>query len=84
MIGTVIGTTVIVALTAFFSQDRIAFLGLLALWGGLCAFAATGLRNFASYSASLAGYTAAMLMACCCPALVRACGAARGPDRNAR
>ncbi|HEX5863294.1 MAG TPA: FUSC family protein, partial [Casimicrobiaceae bacterium] len=54
MIGTVIGATVIVALTAFFSQDRIAFLGLLALWGGLCAFAATGLRNFASYSASLA------------------------------
>lgn len=63
MIGTVIGATVIVALTAFFSQDRIAFLGLLALWGGLCAFAATGLRNFASYSASLAGYTAAIIAA---------------------
>jgi hypothetical protein len=28
---------------------------LLALWGGLCAFAATVLRNFASNSATLAG-----------------------------
>jgi uncharacterized membrane protein YccC len=63
MIGTVIGATMIVALTACFPQDRIAFLGLLALWGGLCAFVATALRNFASYSASLAGYTAAIIAA---------------------
>src|ERR1700759_2992039 len=59
MIGTVVGATMIVVLTACFPQDRIAFLGLLALWGGICAFAATLLGNFASYSASLAGYTAA-------------------------
>src|SRR5712671_3528165 len=63
MIGTVVGATAIVVLTACFPQDRIAFLVLLAFWGGLCAFAATVLRNFASYSAALAGYTAAIIAA---------------------
>ena len=63
MIGTLIGATMIVVLTACFPQDRIAFLVLLALWGGLCAFAATAFRNFASYSAALAGYTAAIIAA---------------------
>ena len=63
MIGTVVGATMIVVLTACFPQDRIAFLVLLALWGGICAFAATVLRNFASYSAALAGYTAAIIAA---------------------
>src|SRR5260370_2578587 len=63
MIGTVTGATMIVVLTAWFPQDRIAFLVLLAFWGGLCAFAATALRNFASYSAALAGYTAAIIAA---------------------
>src|SRR6266481_280733 len=61
MIGTLVGATMIVVLTAWFPQDRIGFLGLLALWGGICAFAATALRNFASYSAALAGYTAAIV-----------------------
>ena len=36
---------------------------LLALWGGLCAFVATVLHNFASYAAALAGYTAAIIAA---------------------
>jgi uncharacterized membrane protein YccC len=63
MIGTVVGATAIVVLTACFPQDRIAFLGILALWGGISAFAATLLRNFASYSAALAGYTAAIIAA---------------------
>ena len=63
MIGTVIGATFVVVLTSWFPQDRFAFLGLLALWAGLCAFAATTLRNFASYSAALAGYTAAIIAA---------------------
>src|SRR5258706_2642123 len=63
MIGTVVGAVMIVVLTAWFPQDRIAFLGLLALWCGVCAFTATVLRNFASYSASLAGYTAAIIAA---------------------
>jgi uncharacterized membrane protein YccC len=63
IIGTVVGATMIVVLTACFPQDRIAFLMLLALWCGLCAFAATAFRNFASYSAALAGYTAAIIAA---------------------
>jgi uncharacterized membrane protein YccC len=63
MIGTVIGATMVVALTAWFPQDRILFLGLLALWGGVCAFSSTLLRNFASYSAALAGYTAVIIAA---------------------
>jgi uncharacterized membrane protein YccC len=63
MIGTVIGAAMIVVLTALFPQDRIGFLVLLAVWGGICAFAATVLHNFASYSAALAGYTAAIIAA---------------------
>src|ERR1700746_3772960 len=61
MVGTVIGATMVVALTACFPQDRVAFLGLLALWGSLCVFLATLFRNFASYAASLAGYTAVII-----------------------
>jgi uncharacterized membrane protein YccC len=63
MIGTVVGATMIVVLTACFPQDRIAFLVLLAFWCAICAFAATMFRNFASYSAALAGYTAAIIAA---------------------
>jgi uncharacterized membrane protein YccC len=63
MIGTVVGATMIVVLTARFPQERLTFLVLLAFWCGLCAFAATVLRNFASYSAALAGYTAAIIAA---------------------
>jgi uncharacterized membrane protein YccC len=61
MVGTFIGAVAIVALTAFFPQNRDAFLLSLALWGGLCSMAATLLRNFAAYSAALAGYTAAII-----------------------
>src|SRR6516162_10794147 len=61
MIGTVVGAIMIVVLTAFFPQDRIAYLGLLALWCSICAFGATVLPNFASYAAALAGYTAAIV-----------------------
>jgi len=63
VIGTVIGAIMIVVLTGFFPQNRVGFLGGLALWGGLCAFAATLLRNYASYAAALAGYTAAIIAA---------------------
>jgi hypothetical protein len=60
---TVVGAAMIVVLIALFPQDRIGFLLLLAVWGGICAFAATARRNFASYSAALAGYTAAIIAA---------------------
>lgn len=73
MIGTLVGATIIVVLTACFPQERIAFLALLALWCGLCVFAATLLTNFASYAASLAGYTAALIAA-------ETLGATGGPD----
>ncbi len=63
MVGTVIGATMVVVLTACFPQDRVAFLGFLALWGSLCVFVATLFRNFASYAASLAGYTAIIIAA---------------------
>jgi uncharacterized membrane protein YccC len=63
MMGTVVGATMVVVLTALFPQDRIAYLALLALWCGLCVFVATVLRNFASYAAALAGYTAAIIAA---------------------
>jgi len=42
-------------------QDRAPFLVGLALWGAGCALTATLLRNFAAYSAALAGYTAAII-----------------------
>jgi uncharacterized membrane protein YccC len=61
MIGTLIGAVMGVLLAACFPQDRVLFLGALALWGGICAVAATLLRNFASYAAALAGYTAAII-----------------------
>ena len=61
MIGTVVGAVVIVVLTAVFPQNRFGFLVGLALWGGACALVATLLRNFASYAAALAGFTAAIV-----------------------
>jgi len=61
MVGTAIGAVAIVVLTACFPQDRIGFLLGLALWGAACGLLATLLRNFAAYSAALAGYTAAII-----------------------
>ncbi|WP_158932744.1 FUSC family protein, partial [Acidisphaera sp. S103] len=62
LIGTVIGATAAVLLSAAFPQNRACFLLGLALWGGVCALGATLLRNFASYGASLAGYSAAIII----------------------
>jgi uncharacterized membrane protein YccC len=73
MVGTIVGAVMIVVLNACFPQDRIAFLTLLALWFAVCAFASTLLRNFASYAAALAGYTAAIIAA-------DTLGATGGPD----
>ena len=61
MIGTLVGAVAIVVLTACFPQNRALFLVGLALWGAACALVATLLRNFASYAAALAGYTAAII-----------------------
>ena len=61
MIGTVIGAAMSMVLVACFPQNRVLFLGALAVWGAGSAFAATLLRNYASYAAALAGYTAAII-----------------------
>jgi uncharacterized membrane protein YccC len=61
MIGTLSGATFIVVLTACFVQNRAAFLMGIALWGGACTLLATLLRNFASYAAALAGFTAVIV-----------------------
>jgi uncharacterized membrane protein YccC len=61
MIGTLAGAVAIVALTACFPQDRVAFLVGLALLGAACAFVATVLRNFAGYGAALAAVTAVVI-----------------------
>jgi uncharacterized membrane protein YccC len=62
LVGTVIGAIAAVVLSACFPQSRAGFLIGLALWGAVCALVATLLRNFASYAAALAGYTAAIIV----------------------
>ena len=61
MVGTMIGAVVSVVLAACFPQDRLLYLGGMAVWGAACVFAATLLRNFASYSAALSGITVAII-----------------------
>ncbi len=63
LIGTLVGACMLVAIMSAFVQDRIGFILALAAWCGVCGFAATVLQNFASYAASLAGYTAAIIAA---------------------
>src|SRR5882724_10308334 len=74
MIGTVVGAVAIVVLTACFPQSRVGFLLGLTVWGAICGFIATLLRNFASYAAALAGYTAVILAS----DLLGATGGAKG------
>jgi uncharacterized membrane protein YccC len=76
MIGTLVGAVAIVVVTACFPQDRALFLVALALWCAACALLATLLHNFASYSAALAGYTAAIIAA-------DELGATGGPNADA-
>ena len=61
MIGTVIGATVALLFVGLFAQERVLFLGALALWIGLCAFGSQYARNFAAYSFVLSGYTVAIV-----------------------
>ncbi len=60
IIGTVIGAGVALLFVAFFAQERVLFLGALALWVGLCTFGSQYARNFAAYSFVLSGYTVAI------------------------
>jgi uncharacterized membrane protein YccC len=61
IIGTVIGAGVALLFVALFAQERVLFLGALALWIGLCVFGSQYARNFAAYSFVLSGYTVAIV-----------------------
>jgi len=61
ILGTIAGVLVSIALVFGLSQSGELFLASLALWIGLCNFAAAALRNFASYGFLLAGYTVAVI-----------------------
>lgn len=60
-LGTLAGSTVMVALIALFAQNTELFLGSLAIWVGICTAGAARYRNFRAYGFVLAGYTAAMV-----------------------
>ncbi len=61
IIGTLIGAAGALLLVALFAQERVLFLGMLALWIGVCTFGSQYARNFAAYSFVLSGYTAAIV-----------------------
>lgn len=61
IIGTVIGAAVALFLVALCAQERVLFLGGLAIWIGLCAFGSQYARNWAAYSFVLSGYTVAIV-----------------------
>jgi uncharacterized membrane protein YccC len=59
--GTLAGAAAALVIVGAFPQQRVLFLGAMALWVGLCAGGATLYRNFKSYAFVLAGYTAAII-----------------------
>src|SRR3954453_22307304 len=61
MIGTVVGAVGALVLVSLFDQERVLFLGTLAIWIGLCTFASVRARNFTAYGFVLSGYTAAIV-----------------------
>ena len=61
IIGTLVGAAGALLLVSLFAQERVLFLGALAIWIGLCTFASTHARNFAAYGFVLSGYTVAIV-----------------------
>jgi uncharacterized membrane protein YccC len=61
IIGILIGAGVALLFVALFAQERVPFLGALALWIGLCCFGFQYARNFTAYSFILSGYTAVIV-----------------------
>ncbi|CAG8866980.1 p-hydroxybenzoic acid efflux pump subunit AaeB [Pseudomonas fluorescens] len=61
VLGTLAGSSMMVALLALFPQNTELFLPSLALWVGLCSAGAMRYRTFRAYGFVLAGYTAAMI-----------------------
>jgi uncharacterized membrane protein YccC len=60
-LGTTAGLLFSTLLVLMFAQHEELFLPLLALWTGVCNFAARAARNFMTYGFLLAGYTAAII-----------------------
>ena len=61
IIGTLTGAAVALLFVALFAQERVLFLGALALWVGLCTFGSQYARNFTAYGFVLSGYTVAIV-----------------------
>jgi len=61
VIGTLIGAAMALLFVALFAQERVLFLGALALWIGFCTFASQYAKGFAAYCFVLSGYTAAIV-----------------------
>ncbi len=61
IIGTLVGAAGALLLVSLFAQERVLFLGTLAIWIGLCTFASKYARNFAAYGFVLSGYTVAIV-----------------------
>ena len=61
VLGTVVGVTASIAITALFSQTRDLLLAAFAVWIGLCVFAAGLLDGSRAYAAVLSGYTVAII-----------------------
>jgi uncharacterized membrane protein len=60
IIGTLVGAAVALLFVSLFAQERVLFLGALALWIGLCTFGSQYARNFTAYAFVLSGYTVAV------------------------
>lgn len=63
IIGTFAGALTMVALLGLFAQQRDLLILGLALFCGVCGFAAVALQGFAAYAAALAGITATIIFA---------------------
>jgi len=60
-IATMLGLSVMLAITALFGQQPVLFLTATSVWVGICTTGAARNRNFRSYGFVLAGYTAALV-----------------------
>ena len=58
IIGTLIGAAVALLVVALFAQERVLFLGALALWVGLCTFGSQYAKSFHRYGFVLSGFKA--------------------------
>jgi uncharacterized membrane protein YccC len=61
VLGTIAGMLFATALVSGLAQYGELFMAALALWIGVCAFAARGVKGFARYGFQLAGYTVAIV-----------------------